>query len=57
MTFSDDDTGDLSSMEVGGVDGVDPFESPSDEVLGVEKLLRWWTLVVSIFESLDRGGL
>ena len=57
MTFSDDDTGDLSSMEVGGVEGVEPFESPSEEVLGVEKLLRRWTLVVSNLESLDRGGL
>jgi hypothetical protein len=56
ITFSDDDTGDLSSMEVGGVDGVEPFESPSEEVLGVEKLLHWRTLVVSIFDSRDVGG-
>jgi len=57
MTFSDDDIGDLSSTEVGGVDGVEPFESPSDEVLGVVKVLRWRTFVVSNRESLDVGGL
>ena len=56
ITLSDDDIGDRSSMDVGGVDGVEPFESPSDEVLGVEKLLRWRTLVVSSVESLDVGG-
>lgn len=38
--FSDDEIGDLSSTEVGGVDGVEPFDSPSDEVLGVDTTLR-----------------
>ena len=57
ITFSDDDLGDLSSTEVGGVDGVELFESPSDEVLGAVKVLRWRILVVSSFESRDVGGL
>lgn len=56
-TFSDDDIGDLSSTEVGGVDGVEAFESPSVELLGVDKALRWRTLVVSNLESLEVGGL
>jgi hypothetical protein len=38
--FPDDEIGDLSSTEVGGVDGVEPFDSPSDEVLGVDTTLR-----------------
>lgn len=40
MTFSDDDTGDRSSTEVGGVEGVEAIELSSSEVLGVETTLR-----------------
>jgi hypothetical protein len=59
MTFSDDDTGDLSSMDVGGVEGVDSLELFSNEVLGVDAMLRWWRVAVdmSSFDSREVGGL
>jgi hypothetical protein len=58
MTFSDDDTGDLSSTDVGGVDGVEALELFSNEVLGLDVTLRWWpvALIMSSFESLALGG-
>lgn len=40
ITFSDDDTGDLSSTDVGGVEGVESLELFSIEVLGVDATLR-----------------
>jgi hypothetical protein len=58
MTFSDDDTGDLSSTDVGGVEGVEALELFSSEVLGLDVTLRWWpvALIMSSFESLALGG-
>jgi hypothetical protein len=57
MTFSDDDTGDLSSTDVGGVEGVEALELFSIEVLGVDETLRWWpvALTMSSFDNLEVG--
>ena len=57
MTFSDDDTGDLSSTDVGGVEGVEALELSSNEVLGLDVTLRWWpvALTMSSFDSLCDG--
>ena len=53
MTFSDDDLGDRSSTDVGGVEGVEALELFSIEVLGDDVRLRWWpvALVMSSFDS------
>lgn len=59
MTFSLADTGDCSSKDVGGVEGVDALDVFSKEVLGVDTTLRWWRVasVMSSFRSLEVGGL
>jgi hypothetical protein len=59
ITFSDDDTGDRSSTDVGGVDEVEALELFSNELLGVDATLRWWRVAVdmSSFESRVFEGL
>lgn len=41
ITFSDDETGDRSSTDVGGVEAVEALELFSSEDLGVDATLRW----------------
>jgi hypothetical protein len=59
ITFSDDDTGDRSSTDVGGVEEFEALELFSKELLGVDATLRWWRVAVDVssFESRDIEGL